>query len=1070
MPVFLRVLLVLLFACVVSISAHAEQRKRALLIGVSSYTNPKIPDLLAPKNDVRLMRDSLTNFMGFKPAEITVLADGLDGATEPTKANIMREMQRLLSDSKAGDFTIIYYSGHGSFIRNTNPAADNEGDGNDELLLPIDTKSYNADLDLVENAIVDDAIGKLLDKAKGDVWMIFDACHSGGATRGGGDQTKHVAPTLLGIPQDRIGGVRIASGKTRGLATPLVERDTVQWARPEGGDGRVIAFSAVPSHLQAIERKLDERGGQNYSVFTHVLADVMARKRPQTFRQLALGIYNGIETLDPKLPLPQFEGDLDAPLPGAVNRGSRWEVIAGNQGFEILQGGTLHGIYPGTVLDLKTARGKTIGYMRVTKSSPFVSSGPGIAFNGVEKPDVAQFKEHDLSASIYKAAELGLRVALPPVYPAGSELAEEVIDALRKGADPQDRLAIEWVQPKERADVYLRVAYERIYMLPSVGHDDFEIGDEAQRLAVPNIPLEDVAKTKQRLVRNLRKALRQSLLLQLAVEQSDKAWLDQVNVELKVAKGGLLPAQARSDGEFDCDVSKIQAARENAQVVDIAKDVTLEHCDAAFVKITNLSNKAFDATVLYLDASGGISVLCCRSPRIRALDDEGSLFPVTQKAEFQLVTHISEGLAARIKKQRGARSTVSAGPQPIGKERLIVALIERERGAPNQISLNSWAQSGLEVAPPRTRGASRSKNRLVDLLTRNVFQGKTRGAQSLDLKDVGMKIVRVQTVGRSEFVEDVAEPEDETDPAEISFTEGYPANLARRLKAQRQLLESTGVTGTPKGVYSSAKTWCLNQDDAVLRVCFFGGSPGLRRFVGSVAKRWVEGRSGLRLDFGKGKGRSCRDGDRSHIRISFRRGASWSLVGMDSINPKLVGLTEPSMNLANLTKIKSTKKIRRIILHEFGHALGLEHEHQNPKGACGKAINFQAAMQVFGGAPYNWGLDQIQDNMGELTAPGRLVATDFDRKSVMMYALPKKIFQRSARRSCAVTERYKLSVTDKRLIGRLYPRSRRARRAACDRRRRQLYAAVRRANRGRTKAADDALQFYLGAEPPAAAE
>ena len=38
------------------------------------------------------------------------------------------------------------------------------------------------------------------------------------------------------------------------------------------------------------------------------------------------------------------------------------------------------------------------------------------------------------------------------------------------------------------------------------------------------------------------------------------------------------------------------------------------------------------------------------------------------------------------------------------------------------------------------------------------------------------------------------------------------------------------------------------------------------------------------------------------------------------------------MNYGWLTPESAQDEVRRVVLHEFGHALGLIHEHQNPKG------------------------------------------------------------------------------------------------------------------------------------------
>lgn len=64
------------------------------------------------------------------------------------------------------------------------------------------------------------------------------------------------------------------------------------------------------------------------------------------------------------------------------------------------------------------------------------------------------------------------------------------------------------------------------------------------------------------------------------------------------------------------------------------------------------------------------------------------------------------------------------------------------------------------------------------------------------------------------------------------------------------------------------------------------------------------------------------------IRIGFDpNGGSWSFVGKEnnSVEPG-----KPTMNLGWLSGDQITIDEQSVILHEFGHAIGLGHEHQSP--------------------------------------------------------------------------------------------------------------------------------------------
>jgi serralysin len=121
------------------------------------------------------------------------------------------------------------------------------------------------------------------------------------------------------------------------------------------------------------------------------------------------------------------------------------------------------------------------------------------------------------------------------------------------------------------------------------------------------------------------------------------------------------------------------------------------------------------------------------------------------------------------------------------------------------------------------------------------------------------------------------------------------------------------------------------------------------------------------------------------IRIAFEQGnGSWSYLGTmcrDIDKPK------PTMNYGWLTPSSDEAELRRVVLHEFGHAIGLIHEHQNPKG--GIKWNRPAVIKDLSGPPNRWDEATIESNMFRYYPPTDVIATDVDAKSIMMYPIPK---------------------------------------------------------------------------------
>ena len=92
------------------------------------------------------------------------------------------------------------------------------------------------------------------------------------------------------------------------------------------------------------------------------------------------------------------------------------------------------------------------------------------------------------------------------------------------------------------------------------------------------------------------------------------------------------------------------------------------------------------------------------------------------------------------------------------------------------------------------------------------------------------------------------------------------------------------------------------------------------------------------------------------------------------------------MNFGWLTANSTDDELRRVVLHEFGHALGLIHEHQNPNRAI--KWNRAAVIADLSGPPNNWDEATIDNNMFKKYDSASLTSTPTDATSIMMYPIP----------------------------------------------------------------------------------
>ena len=217
------------------------------------------------------------------------------------------------------------------------------------------------------------------------------------------------------------------------------------------------------------------------------------------------------------------------------------------------------------------------------------------------------------------------------------------------------------------------------------------------------------------------------------------------------------------------------------------------------------------------------------------------------------------------------------------------------------------------------------------------------------------------------------------------------------------------LSETAKQAMSGKKAALLNEyrwpAASVIKVKFLSGSPPLQAKVRDAALLWTgPGLANLTLDF-------VPSGP-AEIRVSFVEGdGSWSYIGTDCQR-----FPEPqaTMNFGWLHDGSSDDEIRSVVLHEFGHALGLIHEHQNPNRPID--WNKPAVYRDLSGPPNNWDKRTIDHNMFAKYEPGAVTATPVDAKSIMMYMIPAAWTNDGF--SAGLNE--DLSPDDKRLINQAY--------------------------------------------------
>jgi len=207
---------------------------------------------------------------------------------------------------------------------------------------------------------------------------------------------------------------------------------------------------------------------------------------------------------------------------------------------------------------------------------------------------------------------------------------------------------------------------------------------------------------------------------------------------------------------------------------------------------------------------------------------------------------------------------------------------------------------------------------------------------------------------------------------------------------------------TPRGATIKTKQWA---NGTKIKVSLNGGTTFVRNKVIQFASEWEKYAN---IDF-----QFVTNDRTAPIRVTFANDGSWSYIGKDALS---ISSSKATMNFGWFNSSTSDAEFSRTTIHEFGHALGMIHEHQHPLVSI--PWDKPKVYAYYAGSPNYWSTADVDNNIFAKYSTSQTNYSAYDKFSIMHYSVPESLTVGTY----SVGNNTVLSSTDKTFIAAVYPK------------------------------------------------